>query len=68
MIGFDRITVDPHVCLGRPTIRGMRITVSVIFKMIAGGHTIANVLEAYPELAEEDVRQAIDYSALLASE
>ena len=68
MDGFDRITVDPQVCLGRPTIRGMRITVSVIFKMIAGGHTTQEVLEAYPELEEEDVRQAVDYAAWLVSE
>lgn len=68
MDGFDRITVDPRICLGRPTIRGMRITVSVILKMIAGGHTMQEVLEAYPELEEEDIRQAVDYAAWLTSE
>jgi hypothetical protein len=34
---LDRITIDPQVCLGQPTIRGMRITVSVILKLVAGG-------------------------------
>lgn len=39
----------------------MRITVSVILKMLAGGKTIADVLVAYPELEAEDVRQALTY-------
>ena len=33
---LDRITVDPNICLGQPTLRGMRITVSVVLKMLAG--------------------------------
>jgi len=36
---LDRITIDPEICLGQPTIRGMRITVSVILKQIASGIT-----------------------------
>jgi len=60
---LDRITVNPNVCLGQPTIRGMRITVSVILKMLAGGKTVQQVLEAYPELEAEDVYQALKYAA-----
>jgi uncharacterized protein (DUF433 family) len=56
---LDRITIDPNVCLGQPTIRGMRITVSVILKMLGGGALIDDVLEAYPELEVEDVQQAM---------
>ena len=59
---LDRITINPDVCLGQPTIRGMRITVSVILKVLAAGKTPAEVLEAYPELQAEDVRQAIQYA------
>ncbi len=59
---LDRITVDPQVCLGQPTIRGLRITVSVILKMLAGGKSIDEVLAAYPELEAEDVRQAMQYA------
>ena len=55
---FDRITIDPEVCLGQPTIRGMRITVSIILKQIASGMTTQEILEAYPELEEEDITQA----------
>lgn len=43
---MDRITINPNICLGQPTIRGMRITVSVILKMLASGKSIQEVLEA----------------------
>jgi uncharacterized protein (DUF433 family) len=65
---LDRITVDPDLCRGQPTIRGMRITVSVVLKMLAGGASVAEVLDAYPELEEEDVRQAMRYAAWTASD
>jgi len=65
---LDRIDVDPTVCRGQPTIRGMRITVGVILRMLAGGASIDEVLTAYPELEEEDVRQALQYAAWNASE
>lgn len=65
---LDRITVDPEICLGQPTIRGMRITVSVILKQIASGMTTKEILEAYPELEEADVAQALRYAAWLSSE
>jgi uncharacterized protein (DUF433 family) len=65
---LDRITIDPNVCLGQPTIRGMRITVSVLLRMLASGHSAQQVVEAYPELEEEDVRQALRYAAWLASD
>ncbi len=65
---LDRITVNPNVCLGQPTIRGMRITVSVILKMLAAGKSIQEVLEAYPELEVEDVQQAIEYAAWVVSD
>lgn len=65
---IDRITVNPHVCLGQPTIRGMRITVSVVLKMLASGSTIQDVLDAYPELDAEDVRQAMQFAAWVVSD
>lgn len=65
---MDRITINPNICLGQPTIRGMRITVSVILKMLAGGKSIQDVLEAYPELEPEDVKQAIKYAAWVVSD
>jgi len=65
---LDRITVDPEVCLGQPTIRGMRITVSVILKQVANGMTTQEILKAYPELEEEDIAQSLRYAAWLSSE
>ncbi len=66
MTELDRITVDPEVCLGQPTIRGMRITVSVILKQIAAEMTRDEILKAYPELEEEDIVQALKYAAWLS--
>lgn len=65
---LNRITVDPEVCLGQPTIRGMRITVSIILKQLAGGMSEKDVLKTYPELEEEDIVQSMKYAAWLSSE
>jgi len=65
---LDRITINPDVCLGQPTIRGMRITISVILRMLASGKSIQEVLKAYPELEPEDVRQAMQYAAWIVSD
>ncbi len=60
---LDRITVNPNVCLGQPTIRGMRITVSFVLKLLASNLSIQEIVDAYPELEPEDVRQALSYAA-----
>jgi uncharacterized protein (DUF433 family) len=65
---LDRITINPEVCLGQPTIRGMRITVSVILKQIASGMTPEEIMKAYPELERDDIVQALKYAAWLSSE
>lgn len=65
---LDRITIDPEVCLGQPTIRRMRITVSLILKLIANKMPHEEILKAYPELEEEDIFQALRYAAWLSSE
>ena len=64
----DRITVDPRICLGQPTIRGMRITVSVLLKMVAAGKSSDEIIAAYPELEPEDIRQSLQYAAWLVSD
>ena len=68
MLGFDRITFDSHVMGGRACLRGMRITVSLIVNLVANGMTMPEILEAYPYLEPEDVRQALQYAAWLAEE
>jgi uncharacterized protein (DUF433 family) len=68
MLGFDRITFDPHVMGGRACLRGIRITVSLVVNLVANGMTMAEIVEAYPYLEPEDVRQALQYAAWLAEE
>lgn len=65
---LDRIAINPEVCLGQPSIRGMRITVSVILRMLASGQTKEGILRAYPELESEDIDQVLLYAAWLASD
>lgn len=68
MLGFDRITFDPNVMGGRACIRGMRVTVSLILNLVANGMETEEIVEAYPYVEPEDVRQALQYAAWLAEE
>ncbi|RLC58314.1 MAG: DUF433 domain-containing protein [Chloroflexota bacterium] len=68
MVGLDRITFDPKVMGGRACIRGTRVTVSLIVNLVANGMSVGEILEAYPYLEAEDVRQALRYAAMLAEE
>ena len=65
---LDRITINPNVCLGQPTIRGMRITVGFVLKLLASNLSVQEVLAAYPELEDEDIRQALNYAACTVSD
>lgn len=68
MVELDRITFDATIMGGRACIRGMRVTVGTIVGLVASGHTHDEILQAYPYLEEEDIRQALTYSAWRASE
>ena len=68
MTKLDRITFDSTVMGGRATIRGMRVTVSLIVNLVANGMSTAEILEAYPYLEAEDVRQSLQYAAWLTEE
>jgi uncharacterized protein (DUF433 family) len=65
---FDRITFDPRIMGGRACIRGMRITVSLLVNLVANGMAMNEILEEYPDLEPEDIRQALQYAAALANE
>jgi len=65
---LDRIKINPKVCLGQPVIRGTRITVSVILKMLASGKSVQDVIEAYPDLEVDDVQQTMKYAAWVVSD
>ncbi len=59
----DRIDINPKVMLGKPVIRGTRITVELILRKISEGATEADLMDAYPGLAEKDIKAAIAYAA-----
>ncbi len=65
---IDRITSNPNICLGQPTIRGTRITLSVILKLLAAGKPVTEIITAYPELTPEDIYQALRYAAWAVSD
>jgi uncharacterized protein (DUF433 family) len=67
-MALDRIQVDPMVCQGRPTIRGLRFTVDFVLKLIGSGYSAEEIVREYPELEKEDVYQAARYGAWLATE
>ena len=64
----DRIVVDPKICSGKPTIRGTRIMVTNILGMVAGGYTVPQILNAYPELTHQDVTAALEYASQVVDE
>ena len=63
---MERITIDPAICNGKPTIRGMRITVKTILEYIAAGETFDNILTAYPSLEREDITACLEFASHLA--
>jgi uncharacterized protein (DUF433 family) len=68
MLGFDRITFDTNIMGGRACIRGKRVTVSLIINLVANGMAVEEIVDAYPYLESEDVRQALQYAAWLAED
>lgn len=67
-MSFERITVDPARMGGLPTIRGTRVTVSMLLGQLAGGRTIEQVLADYPYVEREDVLAALAYAAAITNE
>jgi uncharacterized protein (DUF433 family) len=60
---FKRITINPRVMVGVPCIRGLRIPVATVVACIADGMTFQEVLDAYPSLEEDDIREALRYAS-----
>jgi uncharacterized protein (DUF433 family) len=58
-----RIDINPKVMLGKPVIRGTRITVELLLRKLSEGATEAELLQDYPHLTAEDIRAAIKYAA-----
>ena len=59
----DRIEINPAVMMGRPVIRGTRITVELLLRKLVEGATEAELLDGYPGLTGEDIRAAQRYAA-----
>jgi uncharacterized protein (DUF433 family) len=64
---LSRITILPGVCGGRPTIRGMRITVANVLELLASAMSEQQILSEYPYLQADDIRACLTYAAKLAS-
>lgn len=65
----DRIEVNPQIMLGKPVIRGTRISVELILRKLSEGAEFADLLDAYPRLSREDIQAAVRYAAdMLAHE
>lgn len=63
------ITRDPAIMLGKPIIKGTRITVELLIRKLAGGYSIESLLESYPHISKEQILAAFEYIAdLIANE
>ena len=58
----NRIQIDPHVCHGKPVIRGTRVLVSTILGALGAGDSVDQILEDYPNIAREDVDAALEFA------
>lgn len=67
-MGYPRITISPAQMGGVPCIRDLRIPVATVVEMVAQGMSEAAILEAYPDLEREDIREALRYAAAAVRE
>lgn len=58
----SRITIDPDICNGRPTVRGLRITVETILDYLAAGDTAEEIVHQHPMLEPEDISACLDFA------
>ena len=64
MSRLERITSDPSVCHGQPTVRGLRYPVATLLDLLASGMTIEEVIEDHPDLERDDLLAALEFGAL----
>ena len=64
----DRIVIDPNICHGQACVRGTRIPVHQLVRMLANGDTIEDLVADYPSLEREDILACLEYAASLAEE
>jgi len=68
MNAIERITMNPKVMSGQPCIRGLRVTVANVLRLLAAGNSRERVLQAYPYLESADIDACLQYAALRVSE
>ena len=61
---LDRITSDPAICHGQPTIRGLPYTVESLLELLSTGMTIDELLSDYPDLERDDILAALEFGAI----
>ena len=64
MTRLDRITTDPAICHGKPTVRGLRFPVENLLGLLASGMTIDEVISDHPDLERDDLLAALEFGAL----
>jgi uncharacterized protein (DUF433 family) len=62
----DRITIDPEICHGKPTIRGLRYPVETILELLSSGMTSTEILADYEDLEPEDILAVLDFARRLS--
>jgi len=62
----ERITINPEICHGKPTIRGLRYTVDSILDLLSSGMTIEQILADYEDLERDDILAVLDYAKRLS--
>jgi uncharacterized protein (DUF433 family) len=67
-VPFERISIDPRICHGQACVKGTRIPVHQIIRMLANGDTPEDLLAEFPSLSREDIMACLDYAAELAEE
>lgn len=65
---LSRITTNPEIMIGKPTIRGMRITAEQILRALSGGVSEEELIEEYPELKKEDFQAVFSYAIQLPTQ
>lgn len=65
---FDGISIDPAICHGQACVKGTRVPVHQVVRMLANGDTVENLLAEYPFLFRRDIMACLDYAAGLAEE
>jgi uncharacterized protein (DUF433 family) len=63
---LERITSDPAVCHGQPTVRGLRYPVETLLELLSAGMSVEDVLADYPDLERDDILAALEFGALAA--